>query len=139
MHTPTTHREYPCTSFPPTSCPTLLFLHGFPTSSYDFTKVASSFTTTHNVVTYDHLGFGLSDKPNRKYFLRDHALNLDQVIRTIAGDKVDFVAHDMGDKVLTEYLRLRYEEGESEVSISKTLGTIVFTNGGMVNELVNMR
>ncbi|GMI24874.1 hypothetical protein TrRE_jg11948, partial [Triparma retinervis] len=129
-------REYPCASSSPTDCPTLLFLHGFPTSSLDYTQVAASFTATHHVLTYDHLGFGLSDKPQRKYFLQDHAFNVDQIIRTVAKEKVDIVAHDMGDKVLTEYLKMRHE---GQLPRAKKLGKLVFTNGGLVNRLVEMR
>ena len=68
--------------------------------------------------------------------MRDNALILDQIIGTIAKDNVDIVAHDMGDKVLTEYLKLRHE---GEFSKEKKIGSIVFTNGGLINDLVNMR
>ena len=42
---------------------TVLVLHGFPTSSYDFAPVLPGLAQRRQVVAHDHLGFGFSDKP----------------------------------------------------------------------------
>src|ERR1700731_319490 len=44
--------------------PTVLMLHGFPTWSYDYAKVASDLARDHDVITLDFLGYGASEKPN---------------------------------------------------------------------------
>ena len=131
------YRTYSCTSKDP--CPTLLFLHGFPTSSYDYVNIADFFTDTHDVIMYDQLGFGLSDKPmgNFNYTMDRQARNLARVISWKVKDDavLDIVSHDMGDTVLTEYLRLVAEGVVKEAK----LGTVVFTNGGMVYDLISKR
>ena len=42
---------------------TLVILHGYPTSSFDYHKVLTSLSKKYRVVIHDHLGFGFSDKP----------------------------------------------------------------------------
>ena len=44
---------------------TLIFIHGFPTSSFDYARSLQYFTQSHKVVLFDHIGFGFSDKPNQ--------------------------------------------------------------------------
>lgn len=48
----------------------VVFLHGFPTSSYDYIKLWPLFKQDHeqnnkikSIVTFDYLGYGFSDKP----------------------------------------------------------------------------
>jgi pimeloyl-ACP methyl ester carboxylesterase len=60
--------------------PTLLFLHGFPTSSYDYAKVWNLFLNQReskykSMLTFDYLGYGFSDKPqsNFEYTIFDMA------------------------------------------------------------------
>ena len=43
--------------------PTLLVLHGFPTSAYDFSAALPGLAARHRVVLFDMPGFGLSSKP----------------------------------------------------------------------------
>lgn len=137
-------REYPCTS--PSPCPTLLLLHGFPTSSYDYIQTAPSFTSTHNVLTYDQIGFGLSSKPKEgyRYNMENQARVMDWVVKErVRGDEVegrvlDIVSHDMGNTVLTEYMRLRVN-GMLDGGKHCKVNTVVFTNGGMVYDLISKR
>ncbi len=46
-----------------TGAPTLVLLHGFPTSSYMFRGLIPALADRYHVVAPDHLGFGLSDAP----------------------------------------------------------------------------
>ncbi|HTX96185.1 MAG TPA: alpha/beta hydrolase [Mycobacterium sp.] len=46
------------------NAPTLLLLHGFPTSSYMFRNLLPALADRYHVVAPDHLGFGLSDAPS---------------------------------------------------------------------------
>ncbi|MFS0899126.1 alpha/beta fold hydrolase [Mycolicibacterium litorale] len=43
--------------------PTVLLLHGYPTSSYMFRRLVPALADRWHVVAPDHLGFGLSDAP----------------------------------------------------------------------------
>jgi len=42
---------------------TIVILHGYPTSSYDYKSVLPLLSKDFRVVIHDHIGFGLSDKP----------------------------------------------------------------------------
>ena len=42
---------------------TLVFLHGFPTSSHDWADVFLDLAHDHRCITFDYLGYGASDKP----------------------------------------------------------------------------
>ncbi len=43
--------------------PTVVLLHGFPTSSYMFRHLVPALADRYHVIAPDHLGFGLSDAP----------------------------------------------------------------------------
>src|SRR5829696_2438417 len=43
--------------------PTLLFVHGTPTWSFEYRHLIRALRQTHRCVALDHLGFGLSDRP----------------------------------------------------------------------------
>ncbi|BBX46518.1 hypothetical protein GCM10009641_43290 [Mycobacterium cookii] len=43
--------------------PTVVLLHGFPTSSYMFRALVPALADSYHVIAPDHLGFGLSDAP----------------------------------------------------------------------------
>ncbi len=63
----------------PGDAPTLLLLHGFPSSSYDFRSVLDHLGQP-SWLTLDFLGFGLSDKPRpHRYSLLEQADIVQQV------------------------------------------------------------
>jgi pimeloyl-ACP methyl ester carboxylesterase len=47
----------------PADGPTLVLLHGFPTSSFMFRDLIPQLADTYHVIAPDHLGFGFSDAP----------------------------------------------------------------------------
>jgi len=85
--------------------PPLLVLHGFPTCSYDWVRVLPALRSERDVVLFDFLGFGLSDKPDVRYGLRLHADTAEAVARHLGLTEVDLLTHDMGDSVGGELLR----------------------------------
>ena len=97
----------PLPPLPPTAIgrPLLVFLHGFPSSSYDFVPLLAALGDP-DALSFDFLGFGLSEKP------RDHTYSLlwqadlaeQLVARHGGGRPVLLVAHDMGTSVATELL-----------------------------------
>src|SRR5690606_37514886 len=47
----------------PADAPTVVLLHGYPTSSHMFRTLIPQLAEEYHVVAPDHLGFGLSDAP----------------------------------------------------------------------------
>ena len=57
----------------------VVFFHGFPTSSYDYAKpldYLKQFFPNQQLVFFDHLGFGFSDKPQQDYEYTLHGNNI---------------------------------------------------------------
>lgn len=52
----------------PADAPTLVLLHGYPTSSFMFRMLIPRLADRYHVVAPDHLGFGLSDVPSVEEF-----------------------------------------------------------------------
>ncbi|MBB5788534.1 alpha/beta fold hydrolase [Jiangella mangrovi] len=52
----------------PADAPTVVLLHGFPTSSFMFRGLIPLLADRYHVVAPDHLGFGLSDAPGADEF-----------------------------------------------------------------------
>src|SRR4051812_11187151 len=75
--------------------PSLLFLHGYPSSSYDW-KQLLELLPGRRFVSFDFLGFGLSDKPrDHVYSLFEQADIAEAVAERFVGGPVTIVAHDM--------------------------------------------
>jgi pimeloyl-ACP methyl ester carboxylesterase len=113
--------------------PLLLLLHGFPSSSYDWRLLLDELPG-RNVLAFDFLGFGLSDKPaDHDYSLFWQADLTEELVRRHGGGRAVFVlAHDMGTSVANE-LMARELEGKLEME----LAGIVLFNGSMVLEVAS--
>jgi len=91
--------------------PRIVFLHGFPTSSFDFAPVLDRLDGS-SVLAFDFLGFGLSDKPrDHTYTLAWQADLTEALVAEAGGGPVFVCAHDLGTSVATE-LMARDIEGE---------------------------
>lgn len=108
--------------------PVLVLLHGFPSSSYDFREILP-LLGDNALLTFDFLGFGLSDKPREhRYSLFWQADLVEELVRRhFPGRELFVVAHDMGTSVATE-LMAREVEGKSNLPIA---GALLF-NGSIV-------
>jgi pimeloyl-ACP methyl ester carboxylesterase len=84
----------------------LLVLHGFPTSSYDYARIAPLLAGHYRLILFDMLGYGYSDKPREhRYSLFDQA-DIAQNIATHYGvRRLSILTHDMGDSVTMQLLR----------------------------------
>ena len=110
--------------------PTLLLLHGFPSSSYDWRELLA-LRPENAALAFDCLGFGLSEKPGgHEYTLAWQADAAEELVRRAGSPKVFVVAHDMGTSVATE-LMARDLRGELEIEIG---GALLF-NGSMLLHL----
>ena len=51
----------------------MLLVHGYPTSSWDWSRIWDALASRRRVIAGDMLGFGLSDKPASGYSIRRQA------------------------------------------------------------------
>jgi pimeloyl-ACP methyl ester carboxylesterase len=78
----------------------LLMVHGNPTWSFYWRKLIERFRHAYRVVAVDHIGCGLSDKPQQyAYTLQRHVDNLVAVIDQLDLREVTLVAHDWGGAI----------------------------------------
>jgi pimeloyl-ACP methyl ester carboxylesterase len=109
---------------------TVLILHGFPGSSFDWRRVIPLLAPHARVVAFDFLGFGLSDKPlDARYSLFEQADLAERLAGTVGIERCLLVAHDMGDTVAAELLG-RSQEGRLELEVEG----VVLTNGSIFPE-----
>ncbi|MFC8381753.1 alpha/beta fold hydrolase [Nocardia sp. NPDC057272] len=85
--------------------PTLLFIHGFPTSSFDWRDTMELLDDEFYCVAVDLPGFGLSDKPLAySYSLFQQADVVEAVVVELGLTAAHVVSHDMGTSLHTELL-----------------------------------
>jgi pimeloyl-ACP methyl ester carboxylesterase len=111
--------------------PPMTLLHGFPSSSHDWAKVAPTLARVYSLFLFDFLGFGASDKP------RDHVYSMheqaDLVEALWAAQRVTataLVAHDYGVSVAQELLARR-----AEGRLGVELRSLHLLNGGVYPDL----
>jgi pimeloyl-ACP methyl ester carboxylesterase len=79
---------------------TLVCVHGNPTWSFYWRHLATAFRGRHRVVVPDHVGCGLSDKPqDYEYRLAQHVANLRQLIERLDLRNITLLAHDWGGAI----------------------------------------
>jgi pimeloyl-ACP methyl ester carboxylesterase len=79
---------------------TILMIHGFLGSSYDFIDVMNALKERYHVIAVDMIGFGLSDKPiNFDYAKQNQAEGLVKFLDTLEIEEVTIMAHSMGGEV----------------------------------------
>jgi pimeloyl-ACP methyl ester carboxylesterase len=110
--------------------PFLLLVHGYPTSSWDWTAIWNGLARDFRLVAVDMLGFGLSDKPRGfPYSIMTQADVQEAVLAEAGASEAHVLAHDYGDTVAQELLA-RQQEG----ALSFALKSICFLNGGLFPE-----
>lgn len=110
--------------------PTLLLIHGFPTASWDWSKMWNLLTPHFHVITLDLLGFGFSDKPPKgPYSIAIQADIVETFLKKISENNVHVMAHDYGDTVAQELLARRLT---SDLSFS--IRSMTLLNGGLFPE-----
>ncbi len=79
----------------------LLMVHGNPTWSFYWRRLIEHFRTGHRVVAVDHIGCGLSDKPQdpAHYSLSHHIVNLVALLDRLDLRETTLVAHDWGGPI----------------------------------------
>lgn len=82
---------------------TLLFVHGNPECSCIFNKTISALNEKElprtRIITFDHIGFGLSSQASRLMAPQDHAENLVQLLTHLSPENLTLVVHDWGGPI----------------------------------------
>lgn len=112
--------------------PLVVYLHGFPSSSYDWWRLLDS-EREHAALGFDFLGFGLSEKPRRHRYSIFEQADLTEAVVGDPGRPVVLCAHDMGTSVANE-LMARDLEGRLGFDLA---GVLLF-NGSMVVERASL-
>lgn len=78
----------------------LLMVHGNPTWSFYWRNIINAFRDEHRTIAVDHVGCGLSDKPqNYEYRLSRHIENLVTLIDTLNLRDITLLVHDWGGAI----------------------------------------
>ena len=111
----------------------MVFLHGYPTCSYDW-RHALDRLGDRRLVMFDFLGFGLSEKPrDQLYSLLMQADIVEAVVARYAREPVILVAHDMGSSVATELLAR-----DRDRRLTFELSSALLFNASLVLERANL-
>jgi len=114
--------------------PDLVLIHGFPSTSHDFAAALPFLSHRFRVTTFDHLGFGFSDKPlDASYSLLDQGRRAGEVMRTLGVERACVAGHDMGLTVAVEML-CRHERRD----LGFDLEALVLCNGSHLVELAHL-
>ena len=79
--------------------PVLLFVHGNPTWSFHWRRLIGSLRGKFRCVAMDHLGCGLSDKPQRSFRLADRVADVGRLMDELDLKRVTLVAQDWGGAI----------------------------------------
>lgn len=80
--------------------PSILFVHGTPTWSFLYRDIIKELSKDYRCIAIDHLGFGLSDKPDSSGGTPEwHASNLMEFIEQLDLDSLTLVVHDFGGPI----------------------------------------
>jgi pimeloyl-ACP methyl ester carboxylesterase len=111
--------------------PPLTLLHGFPSSSHDWAKLAPLLSAERSLLLIDFLGFGASEKPvDHVYSLLEQADLVEAVWAHEGLASTALAAHDYAVSVAQELLARR-TEGSPAVSIE----ALHLLNGGLYPDL----
>jgi pimeloyl-ACP methyl ester carboxylesterase len=78
----------------------LVMVHGNPTWSFYYRELVKAFRDSNRTIAVDHLGCGLSDKPQRfDYCLENHIANLVALLDELDLRQVTMLVHDWGGAI----------------------------------------
>ncbi len=114
MQTEFPHRDYPYPFNPKTASvdghnlsyldegegPVIVMLHGNPTWSFFYRNLVLKLRDRYRIIVPDHLGCGLSDKPQGyDYILENHINNIEELLNQLNIDRYSLVVHDWGGAI----------------------------------------
>ncbi|MDZ7645792.1 MAG: alpha/beta fold hydrolase [Cytophagales bacterium] len=78
----------------------ILFVHGTPSWSFDFRNVIKALRKRYRCIAIDHIGFGLSDKPEQyDYTTKNHSKTLEKFVLANKLNNITVVVHDFGGPI----------------------------------------
>ncbi len=84
--------------------PTLLFVHGTPVWSFVYREFIRQLSPYFRCVAFDHIGFGLSDKPTQyAYTPQQHRQNMAALVEHLHLDNFTLIVHDFGGAIGLDY------------------------------------
>jgi pimeloyl-ACP methyl ester carboxylesterase len=79
---------------------TILFVHGTPSWSFDYRNIIKKLKTDYRCIAIDHIGFGLSDKPEHyNYSTQNHSKTLERFVLERQLDNITLAVHDFGSAI----------------------------------------
>ncbi len=109
----------------------MTLLHGFPSSSHDWAKIAPALKPDHSLLMPDLLGFGASDKPEDHGYSIFEQADLVEALWAAEGiARTVVVAHDYSVSVAQELLARRADD-----SLNVDLLGVHLMNGGLYPDL----
>ncbi len=111
---------------------TIVLMHGYPASSYDWHLLWDGLKTNYRVIAMDWLGYGFSDKPgDLDYSVAHQADILEALLQHLGIRDAHLMAHDYGDNIAQELLA-RDNERQSQNSFQ--INSLVLLNGALFPE-----
>ncbi|MEJ5308132.1 MAG: alpha/beta fold hydrolase [Anaerolineae bacterium] len=99
----------------PRDAPPVVMVHGNPTWSFYYRTLIPEIAQTHRVIVPDHVGCGLSDKPqDYPYTLEQHIRNLETLIAHLELRDITLVLHDWGGAIGMGYATRHPENVRAE-------------------------
>ncbi|MHB2019778.1 MAG: alpha/beta fold hydrolase [Candidatus Xenobia bacterium] len=78
----------------------VLMVHGNPTWSFYYRSLIEALRPRYRVIAPDHVGCGLSDKPQQyDYRLAQHIDNLEHLVTTLDLRRISLIVHDWGGAI----------------------------------------
>ena len=113
------------------SGPSMTLLHGFPSSSHDWAKIAPALAERYALTMPDLLGFGASSKPREhRYSLLEQADLVEALWEREGIESTVVVAHDYSVSVAQELLTRR-----AAGTLAVDVRALHFMNGGIYPDL----
>ena len=109
--------------------PTLICIHGFPSSSWDYAEVWPSLISRFDVLAPDLVGLGRSAKPKQRLTVSLQADVIEKLVLQLEITEAHILAHDLGDTIAQELLARQFE-GRSKINWR----SCIFLNGGIFPE-----
>lgn len=100
----------------------VLFLHGFPTSSYLWTHVVRCIPDGHRLIVLDQLGYGRSDRPGPEAVtVSAHARRAVAVLDALQVPRACVVGHDLGGAV-AQWMAVHAPERVGSLALISSVG-----------------
>lgn len=106
----------------------VLFLHGFPTSSYLWNDVVRLMPEGYRLIVLDQLGYGRSDRPDgAAVSVSAHAARALAVLDVLQVPKVCLVGHDLGGAV-AQWLAVNAPDRVTRMALINSVGLDAWPN-----------